>query len=265
MLWNITNVMLFHVLIGPPSIVLQLADITIKLLSCCVILLLIMTCFNCNEISCNNSDPKLSKDNIYLCIIKVLCDSSHNLIPVVGTKGKFQPIAGWNDYVKTAHFLLWQSNSKPRFGPICDIMNSSRARFKQCLRFCKSNETRADALTIKPLLNYNVCFWKEVSKKNRIGSNVLASTINGVTSENNITKVWYDHYYKLLKSNGNTSNQPYVESIMTDIVHSQSVFSLFSALDVKHPIDKLKWVKVQVLTRWKVNTSSMHLFVINVV
>jgi len=29
-------------------------------------------------------------------------------------------------------------------------------------------------------------------------SNVLASTINGVTGKNNITKVWYDHYYKLL-------------------------------------------------------------------
>ena len=58
---------------------------------------------------------------MYLCIIKALCNSSHNLIPVLGTKGKFQPIAGWNDYVKTAHsdvwgaFLLWQSNSKPRF------------------------------------------------------------------------------------------------------------------------------------------------------
>ena len=33
---------------------------------------------NCNEISSNNSDNKLSIDNMYLCIIKVLCDSSHN-------------------------------------------------------------------------------------------------------------------------------------------------------------------------------------------
>jgi len=74
----------------------------------------------------------------------------------------------WNDYFKIAHsdareaFLLWQSNSKPRFGPICDIMNSSRSRFKQCLRFCKSNDdrARADALANKLLLNDNVCFWK---------------------------------------------------------------------------------------------------------
>ena len=59
---------------------------------------------------------------VYVCIIRALCDSSHNLIPVVGTTGNFQPIAWWNDYVKTAH--LKRSNTKPKFGPICDIMNS---------------------------------------------------------------------------------------------------------------------------------------------
>ena len=78
---------------------------------------------------------------------------------------------------------------------------------------------------------------------NRTGSNVLASTINGVTGENNITNVWYDHYYKLLNSTVNTSNQPCVESIMNDIVHSQSIFFRFSALDVKHAINKLKMSK----------------------
>ena len=85
-------------------------------------------------------------------------------------------------------------------------MNPSSARLKQCLRFCKSKEdrTRDDALANKLLLNDTVCFWKEVSKMNRTGSSVLASIINGVTGENNITKAWYDHYYKLLNSNGNS-------------------------------------------------------------
>ena len=55
---------------------------------------------------------------MYVCIIGALCDSSHNLIPVVGTKGNVHPITG--------------STSKPRFRAICDIMNSSRAGFKQC-------------------------------------------------------------------------------------------------------------------------------------
>jgi len=85
-------------------------------------------------------------------------------LPVLRTKGKFQPIAEWYDYVKTAHsdarkaFMLWPSNSKSRFGLICDIMNLFRAIFKQCLRFGKSNEDRADDLANKLLLNDNVRF-----------------------------------------------------------------------------------------------------------
>ena len=99
------------------------------------------------------------------------------------------------------HYLKYGARSKEcKFDIFCYIMNSSRARFEQCLRFCKANEDRA--------------------------------------------KVWYDHYYKLLNSNGNTYNQPYAESIMSDSVHSQSVFSRFSALDVKHTINELKMCKM---------------------
>jgi len=78
---------------------------------------------------------------------------------------------------------------------------------------------------------------------NRTGSNVLASTIN-VTVKNSIIKVWYDHYYRLLNSNGNTSNQPYVEPNMNDIIHFQII--------------NFKWVKEQVLIRCKMSTLSMH-------
>ena len=117
MLWNITNVILFHVLIGLPSILLQLMDITIKLMLLCNITLN-YDMLSCNEIACDNSNHKLFIDNMYLCIIKVLYDSSHNLILVVGTKGNVHPITG--------------STSKLRFGAICDIINSSRAGFKQC-------------------------------------------------------------------------------------------------------------------------------------
>ena len=120
---------------------------------------------SCNKILCNNSDNKLSIDNIYLYIIKVLCDSSHNLIPVVGTKGNFQPVARWYAHSSLGcreAFLLW--HSKLKFGHICEIINSTRAKFKQCLRFCKSNEgrARADALANKLLLNDNVCFGRKL-------------------------------------------------------------------------------------------------------
>ena len=87
--------------------------------------------------------------------------------------------------------LLWQCNSKPRFGPLCDLMKRTRARFKQRLRFCKSNDdrVRADALANKLLKRDDISFWKDVSKMNRINSNVLASTISGISGECNITNM----------------------------------------------------------------------------
>ena len=90
-----------------------------KTLNGCVILFLVMLI--CNEVSYNNSDNKLPIYNTYICIIKDLCDSSHNFLPVpaMGTTETFQPTAGCNDYVKAAQsgrfILLWQSNSKARF------------------------------------------------------------------------------------------------------------------------------------------------------
>ena len=84
----------------------------------------------------------------------------------------YRPIPGWNDYVKEAHleardaFLLWQTNSKARFGPIYENMKTTRARFKHCLRHCKSIETkaRADAIAKKYLDKDTSSFWKEIRK-----------------------------------------------------------------------------------------------------
>ena len=62
-------------------------------------------------------------------------------------------------------------------------MKRTQARFKQCLRFYKSNDDRmrADALANKLLQRDNISFWKDISKMNCINSNVLA--INGVSGE----------------------------------------------------------------------------------
>ena len=51
---------------------------------------------------------------------------------------------------------------------------------------------------------------------------------NSATAESNITTVWYGHYYKSLKSNGDISNQSSIEFIMKDIFKSQSIY--FSVL-----------------------------------
>ena len=145
----------------------------------------------CTTVSCCDNEHRLSIDKMYMNIINPLSDSSRNLLPYMQTRKKYHTVPGWNEYVKEAHseardaFLLWQCNSKPRFGILSDLMKCTRARFKQCLRFCKSNDdrVRADALANKLLKRDYISFWKDVSKTNRINSNVLTSTINGVSGE----------------------------------------------------------------------------------
>jgi len=160
----------------------------------------------CTNVSCCDNEHRLSIDKMYMNIINTLSNSSRNVLPDIRTSKKYHTIQGCNEYVKEDHskardaFLLWQCNSKPRFGLLNDLMKCTRARFKQCLRFCKSNDdrVRADVLTNKLLKRDDISFWKDVSKMNRINSNVLASTINGVSGECNITKMWHDHFSDLL-------------------------------------------------------------------
>ena len=60
-------------------------------------------------------------------------------------------VPGWNNYVKDTYcdarqsYILWHDMSKPRHGPICDMMNRSRLNFKYALRQCQSNNEAARA------------------------------------------------------------------------------------------------------------------------
>ena len=107
---------------------------------------------------------------------------------------QFKPVAGWNDYVKESHcnaresFLMWKSKYKHRFGPVCELMTKTRARFKHCLHYCKSIEdkAKADAITRTFLPNDNISFWKDVKIIGKIGSDVLAPTVDDFTGEDNI-------------------------------------------------------------------------------
>jgi len=121
-------------------------------------------------------------------------------------------------------------------------MKSTRGRFKQCLRFCKSNDdrVRADALANKLLKRDDISFRKDVSKTNRINSNVLASTINGVSGECNITKMWHDYYSDLLNSNGDTEYMPYVNSVNKCIDITSGPFFKFSVSEIRDAITNLK-------------------------
>ena len=78
-----------------------------------------------------------------------------------------------------------------------------------------------------------------VNKINRTGSNVLASTINNTTGENNISEPLYEHYKQLLNSNGNDQHKPEVLSVI-DNINVNSDFQKFSAHDIREVISKLE-------------------------
>ena len=105
-------------------------------------------------------------------------------------------------------------------------MKSARARFKYALRATKRAEetARADALANELCENYNDGFWKDVSKINQT-SNVIASSIDGISGECNISVFWKDHFSSILNSSG-SSNANLKNSIMSkldDVQYSKNM------------------------------------------
>ena len=83
---------------------------------------------------------------------------------------------------------MWQSQGKPRFGPVGKLMTATRARLKHCLHYCKciQDKDKVDAIAKKFLLKDNISFWKDVKKLGKVDADVVASTVDGVTGEDNI-------------------------------------------------------------------------------
>ena len=104
------------------------------------------------------------------------------------------------------HFSMWQSYGKPRFNPVCKLMTKHRARFKYSLHYRKSIEDKAkvDIIAKKVLLKGIIC-WKDVNKLSKVSSDILTSTVDGVTGVDKICEIWHDHYSKLLNSNSDTT------------------------------------------------------------
>ena len=85
-----------------------------------------------------------------------------------------------------------------------------------------------------------VSFCKHISKSNN--SRVpLATTIGGVTGENEIAEMWQDHYKSILNSVKNNSKQEYVIAKINSIT-GQSI--LFSTSDINVALDSLKSEKL---------------------
>ena len=89
---------------------------------------------------------------------------------------------------------MWKNAGCPRQGPLSDMKNRAKARFKGAMRFIRNNE---DALRKESLLCKNdKAFWKLIKLMNNSKLSV-PNVIDGVTGLHNVVNMWKSHYEEL--------------------------------------------------------------------
>ena len=91
---------------------------------------------------CSDRNHIAQLDNIYSCILESISIASLSL-PHRNRFNNDKKIVGWNKYCKDLyaearyHYMLWHDGGKIRDGQLFENMKSSRALFKNALKFCK--------------------------------------------------------------------------------------------------------------------------------
>ena len=163
---------------------------------------------------------------MYDNICNALRSTSTSCIPTSGCNRSSQfVVPGWNDVVKDAHtdarhaYVTWRKCGQ---GPVCELMRTTRLRFKYALRQCHATEdtARADALAKHMSEKDTMSFWRSVKANSK--SVPLTHTIYGVTGNDNISEMWHKHYNGILNCVGNDSKMGDVLSILDNIRYPQS-------------------------------------------
>ena len=162
----------------------------------------------CDNTLCTDMPHRAHIDTLYNDTVGALISASEILRHK--QRKPYRQVAGWREICAELHsharnaFLLWINSGKPRYGQVFYLMKSSRAKFKQALRECKSELQRhtADSLATK-LLNHNSkSFWTEIKKViNKDHPSVRPETIEGHSGEGAILDMWKEHFKSLLNTN----------------------------------------------------------------
>lgn len=130
-------------------------------------------------------------------------------------------VPGWNDRAKYLNnevrqaVFNWNIANRPRGGALAATMQRAKARFRHELKFLKQNEDqlRANALLLK--LQSGRCndFWKEIKSLNPKKES-LPVTVDGISGEGNIAKLWGEHFKAIANSVTSETNKDYVKNII---------------------------------------------------
>ena len=168
----------------------------------------LMMCDDCN---CRETKHITAIDTMYESITTALKQSSEAFVQYAAENSQRRQhsgIPGWSEYCSEVHanardaFLEWVSSGRPRYGYLLQHMQRTRAAFKQALRRCKADESRAsaDRVARQFLTKDSKKFWAEIKKINGKTSAPVASTIGAATGHKNIAELWRTHYNGLLNS-----------------------------------------------------------------
>lgn len=157
----------------------------------------------CRSTVCTDTSHVGAITSFYDNIVKCLKGASDKTIPVSKPqKNKIKP--GWTDYVSDLYTSYrsarrnWALAGKPRRGPTYEIYKSAKARSKYAIRYIKNHEKdlRTQAIAKKKSSKNPREFWKEIKRENN-SKTPLPCSIDGVSGEQNILRLWREHFQTL--------------------------------------------------------------------
>ena len=200
--------------------------------------------FACKDANCKHQSHLDAIEKLYTDITEALKTSEHKVFKSnKPNANKFKIRPGWNEFASDLYdrskeyFKMWVNNGKPRSGLIHDIMVKSRMRFKYANRKLKRNEGQirsdklGDALLSEKSSN---AFWRE-TRKIKCSKTPLPTSIEGVSGNDEILRLWKKHYTELFNCLKETSRtNKYCSS---KVVYSDGM--LVTADDITQAINKL--------------------------
>jgi len=198
---------------------------------------------------CSDSAHRKLIDSYYDNVVKCISCATDDAIPLTGPHQNQHNIPGWSDYVAEKHdisrqaFLNWVYDGKPKCGPSFQHMYTSRAAFKQALRYCKRNkeQLQADALAHSHKNMDAKHFWKKISKTANYKATTHVNKIGNAVGEKNISCLWYDYFYNLYNSvPDNGDRDVFMDACSTANGNDVECISVY---EVKNAIDRLKTAK----------------------
>jgi len=133
----------------------------------------------------------------------------------------------WNDFVLKARksashaYKLWHQWNKPKYGPLFDLVQRTRALYKYTVRFCRKHEQQVEADENANFLaqkNYN-SFWKGVFRSTTPDS-VFTYKVGSAEGPTDVCSLWLDHYKTLFNSVSYDRTQ--MEKLVNSVAHTNN-------------------------------------------